>query len=110
MARICVSEPVAETRELLERLVKRLGHEILPEHQMLAADAVLFEPSSAHGVTVARRARRANPDMALVAISAVPVPISGLPGRVHHLPQPFLPADLARALDEALTDASPSAA
>lgn len=104
MALVCISEPVAETRELLERLVVRLGHEVLPEHQLIAADALLFEPGSAHGVTLARRARRHCPDTALVAVSAVPVPVAGLPGRVHRLTQPFRPEDLARALDGALED------
>ena len=100
MARVCISEPVAETRELLERLVLRLGHEVVPEHQLVAADALLFEPGSPHGVTLARRARVHCPDTALVAVSALPV--AGLPGTVHRLTQPFLPADLARALDGAL--------
>ncbi len=105
MARVCISEPVAETRELLELLVVRLGHEVVPEHQLIAADALIFEPSSAHGVTLARRARRHCPETALVAVSAVPVPVSGLPGRVTRLTQPFAPAELARALDGALADA-----
>lgn len=102
MARVCISEPVAETRELLERLVTRLGHEIVPEHQLIAADALLFEPSSPHGVTLARRARVHCPQTALVAVSALPVPVAGLPGTVHRLTQPFLPTDLARAIDGAL--------
>ena len=105
MSRVCISEPVAETRELLERLVLRLGHEVVPEHQLIAADALMFEPGSAHGVTLARRARRHSPETALIAVSALPVPVSGLPGRVHRLTQPFLPADLARALDGALAEA-----
>ncbi|MCW3011581.1 MAG: hypothetical protein JWO90_1985 [Solirubrobacterales bacterium] len=106
MARVCISEPVAETRELLERLVLRLGHEIVPEHQLIAADALLFEPGSAHGVTLARRARRHSPETALVAVSAVPVAVAGLPGRVHRLNQPFLPVDLERAIDDALASST----
>ncbi len=102
MARVCISEPVAETRELLERLVVRIGHEVVPEHQLIAADALLFEPSSPHGVMLANRARRHCPETALVAVSALPVADAGLPGRVHSLTQPFLPADLERALDSAL--------
>lgn len=106
MARVCICEPVAETRELLERLVARLGHEIVPEHQLIAADALLFEPGSPHGVTLARRVRNHSPETALVAVSAFPLPISGLPGHVRRLTQPFVPAELARALDGAL-DAEP---
>lgn len=105
MARVCISEPVAETRELLERLVVRSGHELLPEHQLIAAEALLFEPGSPHGVTLARRARRHTPETALVAVSALPMPIAGLGGRVHRLTQPFQPADLARVLDGALAEA-----
>ena len=29
MARICIAEPVAETRVLLERLVRKLGHDVV---------------------------------------------------------------------------------
>lgn len=102
MARVCISEPVAETRELLERLVTRLGHEVLPEHQLIAADVLLFEPSSPQSVSLARRARRHCPETPLVAVSAVPVALVGLPGQVQRLTQPFVPTELARALDGAL--------
>lgn len=102
MARVHIAEPVAETRELLQRLVARLGHEPLPEERLAEADALIFDPSSPRSVTLARHARRDRPRTALVAVSSVPVALAGLPGQVERLTQPFKPADLERALTLAL--------
>lgn len=102
MARVHIAEPVAETRELLERLVVRLGHDRLPEARLAEVDALVFDPSSPRGVTLARRARRDRPQTALIAVSSIPVALAGLPGQVERLTQPFRPADLERALTHAL--------
>ncbi len=102
MARVHISEPVSETRELIERLVARFGHELLPEEEIGEADALIFEPSSSHAVTVARRARRDRPQTALIAVSSLPVGLGALPGQVERVTQPFEPADLERALTVAL--------
>jgi hypothetical protein len=106
VARVCISEPVSETRELLERLVLRLGHELLGEERIVEVDALVFEPSFPHGVTLARRARHDRPGTALVAVSSLPVGVGGLPGRVERVTQPFEPAELERALTGALRDAA----
>lgn len=100
MARILVSEPVAETRELLERLLTRLGHVVVawPGDGVDEVDAVVFEPSHREGVALARRLREQRPETALVACSALGDQQDGLPT----LMQPFQPADLARALETAL--------
>lgn len=102
MARVHISEPVSETRELIERLVRRFGHEILPEERLGEADALIFEPSAPHSVTLARRVRRERPATALVAVSSLPVGLAGLPGQVERVTQPFRPADLERAITVAL--------
>lgn len=110
MARVHIAEPVAETRELLERLVVRLGHESLPEERLDEVDALIFEPSSPRSVTMARRARRDRPRTALVAVSSIPVALAGIPGQVARLTQPFQPVDLERALTQALRAARAEAA
>ncbi|MBA2347850.1 MAG: hypothetical protein H0V81_06085 [Solirubrobacterales bacterium] len=102
MARVHISEPVSETRDLIERLVERLGHELLPEERLVEADALVFEPSSPHCVTLARRVRADRPRIALVAVSSLPVGLAGLPDGVERVTQPFQPADLERALTAAL--------
>lgn len=105
MARIAVHEPVQETRELLERLLHRLGHEVvIPAGDDPARiDALVFEAGSDAGRATARRLRDARPGLALVACSAQPVgrALTEL-GPLEALVQPFSPAQLARALDGAL--------
>ncbi len=107
MASVHISEPVSETRELIERLVTRLGHELLPESQLLEADALIFEPSSPHAVTLARNARRHRAQTALIAVSSLPVGLGGLPGRMERVTQPFRPEELERALTVALAAGRP---
>lgn len=104
MARIAIIEPVQETRELLERLLRRLGHDVVgPADDLPAADVLVFEAGSTAGVTAARRLRDAHPGIGLVACSAAPVDLTLTGLRpVETLVQPFSPAQLARALRGAL--------
>lgn len=106
MARIAVHEPVLETRELLVRLLQRLGHDVVQDVEGVsgpAVDALVFEAGSDAGVAAARRLRRSRPTAGLVACSAQPLAgVLGDLGRVEALVQPFSPAQLARALDGAL--------
>ena len=100
MARILICEPVAETRELLERLVIRMGHVIVGIEDIEAVDVLLFEPASPAGLAIARRVLAECPSASLVACSAEPptaLPLA-TPRLVASLMQPFSPADLARAL------------
>lgn len=100
MARILICEPVEETRELLERLVRRMGHDIVGIADLRTVDVLLFEPRSPDGLALAEELLRVRPDASLVACSAEPLrPQLQLPRLVATLLQPFSPADLARALD-----------
>lgn len=100
MAKILICEPVAETRELLERLVRRMGHVIVGIDALESVDVLVFEPNSPAGLAIARRVLEARPDASLLACSAEPVrsPLPASPRIVASLQQPFSPADLARAL------------
>jgi hypothetical protein len=114
MARIAVHEPVAETREMIERLVRRLGHEVVAWDDRGATDAqidvLLFEPASPTALAHARLTRVAWPSAGLVACSAAPP--GRAPGDLHPLQtltQPFSPTDLARTLALALATVAPAA-
>ncbi|MTD46722.1 hypothetical protein GKE82_21120 [Conexibacter sp. W3-3-2] len=107
MARVAIFEPVQETRELLERLLRRHGHETVTADAALDpadADALVFEAGCASGVALARLLRAARPDVALVACSPVPQPhgVAGL-APLELLVQPFSPAQLGRAVSVALS-------
>ena len=109
MARILICEPVAETRELLERLVIRIGHDIVGIEDLETIDVLLFEPGSPAGLAIARRVLETCPNASLVACSADPARAPQLtsPRLVASLMQPFSPTDLAHAL-RACTSATPS--
>lgn len=100
MARILICEPVEETRELLERLVRRMGHDIVGIEDLRTVDVLLFEPDSRAGLALAKLLLDVQPQANLVACSAQPPRTQlKLPRLVASLLQPFSPADLARALD-----------
>lgn len=105
MARVLVVEPVEETRELIEALVRRMGHEIVSTESFRNVDVVFYEPASRAGVALARRVQTERPEVRLVACSAAPVrtdtartlrPFASL---IH----PFSPSELKRVLEAALT-------
>jgi hypothetical protein len=100
MARILICEPVEETRELLERLVRRMGHDIVSLDELRTVDVLLFEPESRAGLALAKLLLEVRPEASLVACSAQPPRTQlTLPRLVASLLQPFSPADLARVLD-----------
>ena len=96
-------EPVQETRELIERVVTRMGHEIAGNDALRDIDVVFYEPASIAGLALARRVQAERPDVCLVAISAAPPRASVRePRPMASLLQPFSPGDLRRVLDTAL--------
>jgi hypothetical protein len=101
MSRVLISDPVAETRELLERLVRRMGHDIVGVERLEAVDVLLFAPDSPPDLALARRLLRARPDARLVACSTAPQHPPDLPRLVGSLLHPFSPADLERVLADA---------
>ena len=96
VARIAVLEPVPETRELMERLITRAGHEIVVED----ADVVVLEPL---GGVPSRTVRMQHPRAVVVVASIVPAR-PGDPPAAARLLQPFASAELRRAIDSALAE------
>ena len=104
MARVLICEPHPEVRELLRRIVLRLGHEpVLDEHELGAVDAILLEPAHPASVERAQAFRAANDDAAIICAS-IELPDAGSRqlGAVAHLVKPFALPDLERALRAAL--------
>lgn len=103
MARVLVVEPVEETRILIERIVTRMGHEIVNAETFRDVDVVFYEPASRAGLALARRVQAERPDVRLVACSAAPPrePVRE-PRPFASLMQPFSPAELRRVLESAL--------
>ncbi len=98
MARVLVCDPVQETRFLIERVVARMGHEIVGSdaHHV---DVLFYEPASVAGAAQARSARRRWPGVLLVACTALPLRPT-ITGPTPHavIRQPFVPDDVRRTL------------
>ena len=107
MARILICEPVEETRELLERLVVRMGHEVVDLDSLRSVDVLLFEPRSQEGQAIARLLHDVRPAARLVTCSHRPTPVVSLPRIFASLLQPFSPTDLRRVVEAALRPVSP---
>jgi DNA-binding response OmpR family regulator len=112
VASILVSEVEPDVRQLLTRLVERQGHDAIVLEPDVAvpprADLLLADPSSSMSVEHIRLVRAFDPDVPLVAMSALPDRLGRIGGgAVHFLLKPFsleqIGAVLARALDR--TDA-----
>ena len=111
MARVLVCEPVPETRELIECLVTRMGHEIVGVDALRTVDVLFYEPASLAGLALARRLQAERPHAALVACHASPPPAEPRsPRPVASLLHPFAPADLRRVVEAALRGAVPTPA
>ncbi len=96
-------EPVEDTRVLIERVVTRMGHRVVGGESLRDVDVVFYEPDSIAGLALARRVQREQPDVRLVAISAVPGEATAPgPRPFASLLQPFSPSDLKRVLEAAV--------
>lgn len=97
-------EPVEETRELIERVVRRMGHEIVSTESMRDIDVVFYEPASRAGLALARRVQAERPHVRLVACTAQPVRTEDARSLspFASLMQPFSTGDLKRVLEAAL--------
>jgi CheY-like chemotaxis protein len=103
VARVLICEPVEETRVLIERLVQRMGHELVGLDALRSVDVLFYEPASRAGLALARRLQAERPAAALVACNASPPLGSALSPRPSaSLLQPFSPADVRRVLEAAL--------
>ncbi len=112
VAKIVVSEPQEEVRELLLRVVARLGHEGLAygsEHDLDGAGALLLEPAAAEAAEAASVARACGVPVVCVSIYPPSDETRALEP-VAFLHKPFAIVDLERAIVEALAHATPLAA
>jgi hypothetical protein len=104
VARVLICEPHPEVRELLGRVVVRLGHEPLHDDAELSpVDAIVLEP--AHAPSVERAAAfRAVDEATPVVCASIELPSSGSRrlAPVAHLVKPFALPDLEAALQRAL--------
>jgi CheY-like chemotaxis protein len=112
MARVLIAEPSADVRALLERSIRRLGHEPIVHDRRRTPgeddiDVLLLEPAFNGGLELARAMRATQPQLAIVICSIFP-PSSELHELepVAHVLKPFQ----REALEEALTAAVLAAA
>lgn len=111
MARVLIVEPSADVRALLERAVRRCGHEALVHDPRSSAevpgvDVLLLEPAYTGGIELARRLRSQTPRLPIVICSILP-PSAELRavGAVAHVLKPFRRGALERALAAAVAAA-----
>ncbi len=110
MARILISEPHADVRRLLERMVSRLGHEPVVARaacaeQLLGAEVLLLEPASPVGVALAQAASIALPSLPIVCASVTAPPPELAEVGVEFaatLVKPFTMEQLGAAIQRAL--------
>jgi hypothetical protein len=106
MARILISEPHEDVRNLLCRMVTDLGHEALvmdvptPE-RFLQADLFLVEPAAPIGAVLAKAAHLIRPGLPIVFVSVEPPPELDIEP-AGHVMKPFTATQLSDAIDRAL--------
>jgi CheY-like chemotaxis protein len=105
VARILIVESHAEVRELLERVIGRLGHEAVPaqpgELDLSAIDACVLEPAVSAGDETARALAEAAIPTVCVSIWPPSAELRELEPAAYLL-KPFSLGDLERALMDAL--------
>lgn len=101
-----ICEPNPEVRELLSRIVVRLGHEpVLEDAELAPVDAILLEPSHAPSVERAQAFRAVNGDTPIVCAS-IELPDAGSRrlAPIAYLVKPFALPDLQHAILRALSN------
>jgi CheY-like chemotaxis protein len=103
VARILISEPTIDVRQLFEHMVRRLGHEPLALWSLTAenvqtVDVLLVETADEGCAELAAAARRLRPSLPIVAVSILP-PHPGLTLEPDaHLLKPFALTELRAAI------------
>ena len=106
MARILISEPHADVRMLLARMVFHLGHEALildvptPE-RFMHSEVFLVETADPIGAVLAKAANIIRPELPIVFLSAESPPDLDLEP-VAYLMKPFTVSQLGGAVERAL--------
>jgi hypothetical protein len=104
VARVLICEPHPEVRELLSRIVVRLGHDpVLDDAQLGPVDVILLEP--AHAPSVERAAAfKAVDERIPVVCASIDLPDAGSRrlAPIAYLVKPFALPDLEHALGLAL--------
>jgi CheY-like chemotaxis protein len=104
VARVLICEPHPEVRELLRRIVVRLGHDpVLDDADLGPVDAILLEPAHLPSVERAQAFRAADGETPIVCAS-IELPDAGS-RRLRptaYLVKPFALPDLEGALRRAL--------
>ncbi len=103
-----ICEPHPEVRELLRRIVVRLGHEpVLDDDELGAVDAIVVEPAHTPCIERAQAFRAVGKNVPIICAS-IDVPNGGTRRLepVAHLVKPFALPDIEAALTRAL-DARP---
>jgi CheY-like chemotaxis protein len=110
MARILICESHDSVRQLLERMVARLGHEPVavrvpgPE-ELTSAEVFVLEPAAPVGATMAQAASIIDPSLPLISASVAEPPAEfGALGVVFaaSLVKPFTLEQLSEAIERAL--------
>jgi two-component SAPR family response regulator len=104
VARVLICEPHPEVRELLSRIVLRLGHEpVLEDADLAPVDAILLEPAHAPSVERAQAFRAVNGETPIVCASLeLPDAGSRRLAPIAYLVKPFALPDLEHAISRAL--------
>jgi CheY-like chemotaxis protein len=116
MARILINEPHPKVRQLLARMVERLGHEALTRQQVVpgyleGVDLLIVEPAAPLGAVIAKATQILDPSLPIVCASVEAPPQIDVRFS-STLIKPFALAELGEAIEQALgeNDAYPSAA
>ena len=105
-----ISDPHPAIREMLVRMIAHLGYEPVAiaegppptPARLRSTDVLLVEPGSPEARRLARTARAANPEVAILSQGA-PEGIERLGlAPIRHLPKPFTLGQLHAALQQAL--------
>jgi hypothetical protein len=106
--RVLICEPDPEVRELLRRIVLRLGHEpVLDDAAVSEVAAILVEPAHPASIERAQAFRAAGGNVPLICASTdLPNGGSKRLQPVRHLLKPFAVPELETALTDALAGAT----
>jgi hypothetical protein len=103
---VLICEPHPEVRELLSRIVVRLGHDpVLDDADLAPVDVILLEPAHAPSVERAQAFRAVNSETPIVCASLeFPDAGSRRLAPIAYLVKPFALPDLEHAISRALAN------